>query len=148
MQSTFTDNDIQDYLEGVYTGKVQALEDYLQKTEEGRKRLDYFNAMFRMLGNGPLPTLKIALDEAVLAALDARQQKPARIWNSVLWVVTVLSIAGTLVAGFVLISDLSFFNQFENGLILPFAILLILLLVGFYGLDWYRQYRRYQQTLS
>ena len=148
MQSPFTDNDIQDYLDGMYTGNIQLIEEYLQNTEHGKKRLANFNALFGMLRNGPVPSLNIELDQAVLSALDARQRKPVGIWNALLWVVTVLCITGTLISGFVLISDLSFFNQFENVLLVPFAILLVLLLIGFYGLDWYRQYRRYQQTLA
>ncbi len=147
MQSPFTDNDIQDYLDGVYTGNISALENYLQNTEEGRKRFTNFNTLFGMLRNGPVPSLNIELDQAVLAALDARQRKPAGIWNILLWIVIVLSIGGTMISGFVLISDLSFFNRFESGLLIPFALLLVLLLVGFYSLDWYRQYRRYQRTL-
>jgi hypothetical protein len=145
----FTDNDIQDYLEGFYYGDIKSLEDYLQHTEEGKKRLEYFRSMFVILQDAPAPSLNISLEEKVLSALDARKEKRSFSWNKVLWGLTGGCIMAALVSSFLFLDDLSFFTRVaDNGSVSVILIAAILLSLAFHGIDWYRQYRRYNKWLT
>lgn len=145
----FTDNDIQDYLEGVFTGDVNALEEYINNTDEGRKRLDSFKSLFSMLQEAPRPALKISLADSVIAALDARNAKPGFNWNMLLWIITGCCIMGALVSVYLFIDDFSFLNQVaDSGLVILIIVAIVLITLAFHGLDWYRQYRRYNKWLT
>lgn len=140
----FTDTDIQDYLEGVFTGDVKALEDYIYNTDEGKKHFQSFNALFHMLQTGPLPSLNISLENKVMAALDARETKKSFNWNGVLWVLTGICIAAALIASFIFLQNVS-----EDISITPLIIIaLVILTIAFHGIDWYRQYKRYIKLLG
>ena len=142
----FTDSDIQDYLEGVYYGDVKSLEYYLQNTNEGKKRLAYFQSMFDMLENAPAPSLNISLEENVMAALNARQKKQSFNW---LWVVTGGCVVAALFTSFLFLDDLSFFTRMAGNGIMPLILIAaILLSLAFHGIDWYRQMRRYNKWLT
>ena len=139
----FTDNDIQDYLEGVFTGDVKALQDYLQNTEEGKRHLQYFQSLFDVLQEGPVPSLNISLENAVLAALEPKKSFG---WNNVLWIVTGICIAAALAACIFFMQGLSFFSQIDTNGITPLVIVAVIVLtLAFHGVDWYRQYRRYNK---
>lgn len=145
----FTDNDIQDYLEGVFTGDVNALEEYIQNTEEGRKRFASFKNLFSMLQEAPRPTLNISLGDSVVAAIDARKSKPSFNWNILLWIITGCCIIGALTSVYLFIGDFSFVNQVaDSNLVVLIIIAIVLLSVAFHGIDWYRQYRRYNKWLT
>jgi hypothetical protein len=149
MQQQFTDNDIQDYLEGIFYGDIRSLEEYLLNTEEGKKRLDYFKAMFRALESGPVPLLNISLDDAVMAALDERDKKKSFNWNKPLWLLTAACVVGVMVFGFIFLDELSFFAKAANSVIVPLIIVAaILLSLAFHGIDWYRQMQRYNRWLT
>jgi hypothetical protein len=145
----FTDNDIQDYLEGLYYGDIKSLEDYLQHTEEGKKRLEYFRSMFSILRDAPAPSLNISLEEKIMSALDAREDKKSFNWNKVLWMLTGGCIMAALVSCFLFLDDLSFFTRAAgSGTVSFILIAAILLSLAFHGIDWYRQYRRYNKWLT
>lgn len=149
MQPRFTDNEIQDYLEGNFTGDVKALENFINNTEEGRKRLAAYKALFNALAEGPIPALNISLDNAVLAALDARSAKKSFNWNWILWTIIALCIVAALGSCYFFLKDLSFFTLLSDSNLLPVAIITIVaILIAFHGIDWYRQYRRYNKWLA
>jgi hypothetical protein len=139
----FTDNDIQDYLEGLFYGDTRSLEAYLHDTEEGKKRLQYFQSMFEALQEGPVPSLNISLEQSVMAALEP---KKGFNWNYVLWTITGICIVAALTACFIYMEDLSFFSQISATAITPLAIVaLVLLTLAFHGVDLYRRYSRYKK---
>lgn len=145
----FTDNDIQDYLEGMFYGDIRSLEDYLNNTEEGKKRFGYFKAMFSALEKGPVPSLGISLDDAVMTALDAREKKKSFNWNKPLWFLIAACVAGAMVLGFIFLEEVSFFANAANGFIVPLIIVAaVLLSLAFHGVDIYRQQRRYNKWLT
>jgi hypothetical protein len=142
----FTDNDIQDYLEGIYYGDIKSLEDYLKNTEEGKKRLAYFQSMFSMLEDAPEPSLNISLEENVMAALDKREKKGS---YNLLWLLTGGCVAAALVTSFLFLDDLSFLARLAGNSIMPLVLIAaILLSLAFHGIDWYRQIRRYNKWLT
>lgn len=145
----FTDNDIQDYLEGVFTGNVNALEEYINNTEEGRKRFESFKSLFSLLHEAPRPTLDIALGDSVMTALDARKTKPSFNWNILLWIITGCCIIGALISVYVFIGNFSFVNKVaDSSLVVLIVIAIVLISLAFHGFDWYRQYRRYNKWLT
>jgi hypothetical protein len=149
MQQRVTDNDIQDYLEGIFYGDIRALEEYLHGTEEGKKRLEYFKSMFRVLESGPVPSLNISLDDAVMAALDARKKKESFNWNKPLWFLTAACVGAALFFGFIFLEELSFFANAANSFIVTLIIVAaVLISLAFHGIDLYRQYRRYNKWLT
>lgn len=144
----FTDDDMQDYLEGIFTGDVTAFEEYINNTEAGKKRFEGYKTMFNLLQEGPLPVLNIKLDEAVMAALDARKRKTSFNWNIIVWGLVGCCVAGAVAAGYLFLSDLSFFKEVADSSLSALIIIAVILIsLAFQGIDWYRQYRRYNKWL-
>ena len=145
----FTDNDLQGYLEGTFTGDVNALEEYIQNSEEGRKRFGSFKNLFSMLQEAPRPTLNISLGDSVVATIDARKSKPSFNWNILLWIITGCCIIGALTAVSLFIDDFSFVKQVaDSSLVVLIIVAIVLITTAFHGIDWYRQYRRYNKWLT
>ena len=147
MQHVFTDLEIEEYLDGTFTGDVQAMESYLHGTEAGRQRLAYHKALYGMLQSAPEPQLDISLPEAVMHALANRKAKKVRSRDYVLW------IAGGIVAVpllyYVIVLTARFSWQSLPGVSPVWVIAVIaLLVIAVHGIDLREQRRRYMSRFT
>ena len=144
-QHVFTDRDIEEYLDGTFSGNVQALESYLHGTEEGSQRLAYHKSFYALLQTGPEPQLNISLPGAVMEALANRKAKKVHELNYVLW------IAGGIVAAALLYYMIILLSNFSWSLpgISPIwvIVMIVLIVIAFHGIDLKEQQRRYKERM-
>ena len=143
-QHFFSDRDIEEYLDGVFEGDMEALKEYVEQTSEGRARLASVQALYAALQDEEQPQLSFSLSRAVINTLEARESKKGFKWNGILW--TVGAIAG-LVLLFYCFRLLSEFQLTDNtglfGNLVPFVIFMALIIVAFHWTDIHRMKKRY-----
>lgn len=146
-QQIFSDSEIEDYLDGVFTGDITVIRHYLENTEEGRQRLANIQALYTALSGEEEPKLSMALDAAVMDALARRSEKKSFAWNGISWV------GGAAALGILLFYCLRFFEGLllnadtlgTSGFIF-ITIIIIVALTAFQWADVKRMRERYKLT--
>ncbi|HYE53886.1 MAG TPA: hypothetical protein VD996_03555 [Chitinophagaceae bacterium] len=142
-QYMFTDREIEEYLDGTFSGDVQAMESYLHGTVEGSQRLAYHKALYALLQSGPEPQLNISLPSAVMQALANRKVKKVRERNYVLWTAGGIVAVALLYYVIVLLASFSWSLPGINPVWV--VVVLALMVIGFHGIDMREQQKRYRE---
>jgi hypothetical protein len=143
-QHFFSDRDIEEYLDGIFEGDIEALKGYLEHNPEGRARLASVRALYAALQEEQQPQLSFSLSRAVINTLEARESKKGFRWNGILWIVGWIAGLMLLFYCFRLLSE---FQLPDNtrlfGNLVPFAIFMALIIVAFHWTDVHRMKKRY-----
>jgi|GEM_PF-4174946 len=142
----FTDQDIENWLDGTYEGDRHAIEKYLTTTEEGRSRLALAKSFYQALKEQPMPELSFSLGEAVVNQLADRTIKQKEKTGFQFAPILILMIIGIIITGFLFIRKFTFFTAINN-LMAGIIGLLAVLFIGMNLIDWNEQRKRYRRLL-
>jgi len=142
----FTDQDIENWLDGTYPGNSTAIEEYLYKTKEGSSRLALIKSFYQALKEQPMPELSFSLSEVVVNQLANRNVKQKEKTGFQFASILIIMVFGIIITGFLFIKEFIFFTAINN-LMAGIIGLLVVLFIGMNVVDWNEQRRRYRRLL-
>ncbi len=74
----YTENDIQDYLDGTFTGNVNDIEKFFQQNFNAQKNLQAYKALYAGIENQMPPSPSIDLASSVIKIIENRKDKKER----------------------------------------------------------------------
>ena len=138
----FTDQDIENWLDGTYEGDSHAIEKYLATTDEGVARLSFIKSFYQALKEQPMPELSFSLREAVVNQLANRSIKQKEKTGFQFAPILIIMVIGIIITGFLFIKEFTFFTAINN-LMAGIIGLLVVLFIGMNVIDWNEQRKRY-----
>jgi len=147
--ASFSDKQIQEYLDGVFTGDLPSIEHYLLHTQEGQQRLSVYKLLYETLDNEPSPVLNFSLEDAVINALEKReQQEPVKQWRW-LWIPTLVIGIALIIYSFLSVSNFEYLASIViSTTAVGLIVLAVLLLIACHTMDAWQQQKRYKKVLG
>ena len=146
MQNKFSEQDIQDYAAGRFTGDHRAFEELLNADQQIQARVKAYQELFRILATDAPPSLSFNLADRVIQQVQqqshAAEPKPFQSVNYML----ILLLGAAVVIGlrqfdFKLLTFTSDFNLFFVS-----ALAIVLFISGFHIVELKQREKRWEET--
>ncbi len=127
----YSEQDIQDYVDGTFAGNVKDMENYLQTNHSAHKNLQLYKAVYSAIEQQPVPSLSIDLAASVISRIERRKEARETVWaKGVFFVLAMLIVIALLLC----YSYYEMHNLFNAAGII-FLIALIAFVIVFHFID-------------
>jgi hypothetical protein len=124
---SFTEKDIQDYLDGNFEGDVYAMKEFLSREADARETLEQYQVLYKALKDEEVPLLSFNLADKVVSIVEKRKQQNEKFWSGVLTFVLIVLGAAPIFIGLSYFDLKRLFESFNTA----FLSIAILLSLGF-----------------
>lgn len=132
----YTEQDIQDYLDGRFSGDAAALQNYLAQHPEAQRQVEMYRLLYAGIKAQPVESLSIDLAGAVTAKIEERSKAKELRWSrTVSAVVSALAVAA-LAIGYTHFGWEKLLQATGAGLLSVFLLLVTAFAFGFYFIEW------------
>jgi hypothetical protein len=122
---SFTEKDIQDYLDGNFEGDVYAMKEFLSREADARETLEQYQVLYKALKDEEVPSLSCNLADTVVSIVEKRKDQNEKFWSGVLTFALITIGAAAIIIG-LLYFDIKKVLENFNTAFLSIAILLSL----------------------
>ncbi len=83
IMNQYSEQDIQDYVDGIFSGDAKDLETYLETNDNAQKQLQLYKALYSAIEQQPAPYLSIDLAGCVIDRIEKRKEARETVWAKV-----------------------------------------------------------------
>ena len=123
--SHFTDEDIQNYVDGTFTGNIAALEDYIQQNPLAQQQVEHYRLMIKTISEQEVPRLTFDLAGAVISKVQRKKPRSSNIGLIAASVVTIAIVLWLLPFN-------SLFNDIDNPILFVILFMALCALLGMF----------------
>ncbi len=81
IMNQYSEQDIQDYVDGTFAGDAKDLETYLETNHNAQKQLQLYKALYSAIEKQPAPYLSIDLAGSVINRIEKRKEARETVWT-------------------------------------------------------------------
>ena len=144
IMNQYSEQDIQDYVDGTFAGDAKDLETYLETNHNAQKQLQLYKALYSAIEKQPAPYLSIDLAGSVINRIEKRKEARETVWTR---------LAFFVLAALVVIAVSLCYSYFEmyklfNAAGIVCLIMLISFIIAFHFIEFRVKNKKFLQMMQ
>lgn len=131
----YSEQDIQDYLDGRFSGDAAGLQNYLATHPDAHRQLEMYRLLYAGINTQPADALSIDLAGTVTSKIEKRAEAKELRWSRAVSAMVLVLAAVALKISYAYFGLEKLFHAANAGLFLASLLLLIAFVSGFYFIE-------------
>jgi len=144
IMNQYSEQDIQDYVDGTFAGDAKDLETYLETNHNAQKQLQLYKALYSAIEQQPAPYLTIDLAGSVINRIEKRKEARETVWTRLAFFV----LAALVVIAVSLCYSYFGMNKLFNAAGIVCLIMLISFIIVFHFIEFQVKSKKFLRMMQ
>ena len=132
---TYTEQDMQDYLDGNFTADTDDLQNYLKQNPEAQKAVEIYHLLYAAIKEQPRVSLSIDLANSVVGKIEKREKAKELRWTQAAFITTSMLVVIALIVSYKYFGMENLYDVIGAGLLLLCILFFFAFVFGFHFIE-------------